>query len=130
MLRESRQRVRVAENSRTRHACWILLIVAKGLNIKFNDTNIPWECKVKHLGIILDSKLTFRDHIQYSMPSKHKILIKTLYPFINRSSELSKENKMLIFKGIFQAVMFYAAPVWIKSATPTFIKLKFSKIKF
>ena len=35
LLRESRQRVRVAENSRTRHACWILLIVAKDLYRSF-----------------------------------------------------------------------------------------------
>ena len=34
-------------------------------NIKFNHTNMPWESKVKYLGIILDRKLTFRDHIQY-----------------------------------------------------------------
>ena len=33
------------------------------------------------------------------------ILINGLYPFINKSSLLNKENKMLIFKSIFHAVI-------------------------
>ena len=90
-----------------------------------NNKEIKLETKVKYLGVILDQKLTFKEHLlQYLQ----YILIKSLYPFINKSSSLSKENKMLIFKLIFHAVIFYAAPIWAKSAkcylekTTSFIK--------
>ena len=83
--------------------------------IKINNNEIKWEKNVKYLGLILDTKLTFNDHVSYIV-QKCKNLIKILYPFINKASPLSKENKMLIFKAIFHAVMFYAAPVWAKSA--------------
>ena len=48
LLRESRQRVREAENSRTRHACWILLIVAKGLkgNNKLRENKVCSQIKL------------------------------------------------------------------------------------
>ena len=83
--------------------------------ISFNNQEIKWETKVKYLGVILDQKLTFKEHISYII-SKSNVLIKSLYPFINKSSSLNKENKMLIFKSIFHAVIFYAAPIWAKSA--------------
>ena len=72
-----------------------------------NNKEVKWETKVNYLGVILDQKLTFKDNISYII-SKSNILIKSLSPFINKSSSLSKENKMLIFKSIFHAVIFCA----------------------
>lgn len=70
---------------------------------------------VKYLGLTLDPKLTYKDHILYII-NKCNILIRTLYPFINRTSALNIENKMLIFKLIFHGVLLYAAPFWATSA--------------
>lgn len=96
--------------SRKRKACFLPQV-----NINVNNVDIEWENNVKYLGVTLDTKLTYKDHISYIV-NKCNILIRTLYPFINRSSTLNIENKMLIFKLIFHAVIFYAAPVWAKSA--------------
>lgn len=35
-----------------------------------------------------------------------------MYPFINRKSKLNTDNKLLIVKVIFHAILFYAAPAW------------------
>lgn len=96
--------------SRKRKSCFLPQV-----NINVNNVEIKWENNVKYLGVTLDTKLTYKDHLSYIV-NKCNILIRTLYPFINRSSALNTANKMLIFKSIFHAVMFYAAPVWAKSA--------------
>ena len=83
--------------------------------IRMENVDIPWELNVKYLGVILDSKMTFKAHISYTV-DKHNKLVKLLYPFINRKSSMSLENKMIIVKVIFHAVMFYAAAVWSKTA--------------
>lgn len=77
-------------------------------NIVINNMEIQWEQKVKYLGVILDTKMKFKDHIPFVI-NKVNLLIKMLYPFINRKSHLSLTNKMLIFKSIFQSAMYY---VW------------------
>lgn len=84
-------------------------------NINVSNSEIKWEKTVKYLGVVLDMKLTYKDHISYIV-NKSNILIRSLYPFINRNSALNIDNKMLILKLIFHAVLFYAAPVWAKSA--------------
>lgn len=40
------------------------------------------------------------------------VTTRLLYPFINRKSDLSIENKKLIIKTIFHPILFYAAPAW------------------
>lgn len=83
--------------------------------ITFNNTLITWDDKVKYLGVVLDPKLKFKDHIPYIIDKVNKV-IRLLYPLINRNSKLSVGNKSLILKSVFHAIMFYAAPVWSNAA--------------
>lgn len=46
--------------TRKRKACFI-----PQRDIRINNINIKWESKVKYLGVILDSKINFSDHISY-----------------------------------------------------------------
>lgn len=96
--------------TRKRKSCFI---PQNGISV--NNAEIEWENNVKYLGLVLDPKLNYRDHVSYIV-NKCNVLIRTLYPLINRNSTLSIDNKMLIFKLIFQAIIFYAVPVWAKSA--------------
>lgn len=81
------------------------------LSLQIFDTEVPWSPKVKYLGVILDKKLTFKEHI-YHIKSKVSLATKILYPLINRKSDLNRENKLIIMKVVFQALMLYACPVW------------------
>lgn len=96
--------------------------------LKFNNDEINWENKVKYLGVMLDPKLNFKDHIPYII-NKINIHIKLLYALINRNSILSLENKLIIFKVIFQSIIFYGAPVWATSAKCHLGKLQISQNK-
>ena len=81
----------------------------------FMNHNIMWEENAKYLGVLLDTKLNFKDHIPFIIDKINKIT-RIMYPLINRNSELNIENKKLIIKSIFHPLMFYCTPVWSSSA--------------
>ena len=67
--------------------------------------------KVKYLGLTLDSKLTFAEHIK-SVAQKAVAKLITLYPLLNRRSKVTAYNKMLIYKIIIRPALVYACPIW------------------
>jgi hypothetical protein len=80
-------------------------------HINVNGLSVPWTTKVKYLGLILDKKLIFKNHVEHILDKSSK-LIKIYYPFINRRSRLNKTVKLTLFKTVFRASMLYASPVW------------------
>lgn len=70
---------------------------------------------VKYLGVTLDRKLSFREHIT-SARNKATRCMAALYPPIGRRSVLSTANKMRLYKAIIRPVMTYASPIWITAA--------------
>lgn len=80
-------------------------------NLKMNGRDITWSRSVRYLGVFLNTRLTFNDHVSHIV-GKINLAIKLLYPLINRKSELNFENKICIYKSIFQPIALYACPVW------------------
>ncbi|GFW46413.1 probable RNA-directed DNA polymerase from transposon X-element [Trichonephila clavipes] len=75
------------------------------------NTTIPWSRNTKYLGIIFDKNLTWRTHIQHTRNKFRKIMFK-LYPLIGRNSELSRDNKVLLFTAVMRPILAYGCPVW------------------
>ena len=69
------------------------------------------------------TKLTFAYHVK-DIEKKFSIAIKLLYPLINRKSELNRENKLILVKVIFQAILLYVCPAWGSWAKTHFKKLQ------
>lgn len=88
-----------------------------------NNTNIEWENTAKYLGVVIDKKLTFRNHIEHVV-GKTQNAIKMLYPLINRKSKLSVENKILIFKAALRPIYTYACPIFADIAKTHLMKLQ------
>lgn len=82
--------------------------------------NIAWNSPVKYLGLLLDSRLTFQQHIIYVSEKTFKA-IKILYSLLNRKSKLNLNNKLLLHKVCLRPVMTYAAPI-IKSVAKSHIQ--------
>lgn len=89
---------------------------------------IPWNNKLKYLGVILDPKLTFSHHINY-ICEKTNTLIKTLYCLINRKASLNTGMKLLLYKIIFVPVMTYASSCWKDTAKTYHKKLQIQQNK-
>ena len=96
--------------------------------LRFMSHDISWESKVKYLGVVLDTKLNFNEHIPYLLDKINKTTC-LMYPLINRNSDLSTENKKLIIKAIFHPIMFYCCPVWSNSAKCHINKLQIAQNK-
>lgn len=87
--------------SRKRKSCYL---PSNPLNVC--GVRVDWKPSVKYLGIHLDEKLTFKEHISNTI-NKVNIATKMLYLFINRKSILCSFNKIVIHKVIFQAILLY-----------------------
>ena len=67
----------------------------KSLDLTFNKSNVASSPSVKHLGMLLDSRLNFNKHVQSKTNKCHKIigLIKKL------SIDLQREALLWIYKS-------------------------------
>jgi Reverse transcriptase (RNA-dependent DNA polymerase) len=79
--------------------------------INVNGLSVPWALKGKYLGLILDKKHLFKNHIEHILHKNSKFT-KIYYPFINRKSRLNKTVKLTLFNTVFRAAMLYASPAW------------------
>jgi hypothetical protein len=69
------------------------------LPLKIFRTNTAWSDEVKYLGVILDSKLTYRSHINKSV-SKVNHRLRQLYPILNKSPSINISLALAIYKNI------------------------------
>jgi len=79
--------------------------------VKLNNKHLSQADEVKYLGIHLDRRLTWRKHIT----TKRKQLdlkLQNLYWIIGRKSQLSLENKLLVYKVILKPVWTYGIQLW------------------
>ncbi|GAB0088404.1 hypothetical protein DMENIID0001_028090 [Sergentomyia squamirostris] len=79
--------------------------------VKLNDVNIPQAEEVKYLGMHLDKRLTWRNHIkkkrlQLNLKCRH------LYWLLGKKSKVTTENKLLIYKSIIKPVWTYGIQMW------------------
>lgn len=84
-------------------------------HIKINGRNIPWSPQCKYLGVTLDYRLTFKNHI-YNIRKNFRAVRNKLYPLISRKSELSLDNKLLLYNSYLRPLITYASPAWSYAA--------------
>ncbi|GFX41720.1 RNA-directed DNA polymerase from mobile element jockey [Trichonephila clavipes] len=78
---------------------------------KMYNTTIPWSQSTKYLGITFDKNLTWKTHIQNTRKKFRKLMFK-LFPLIGRNSDLSRNNKVLLFTAVMRPILSYGCPVW------------------
>jgi hypothetical protein len=79
--------------------------------VMLNDEPIPMKNEVKYLGLHLDRRLTWRAHIK---AKKQQLNIKTkqMNWLIGRKSQLSLENKIIIYKVMLKSIWTYGIELW------------------
>ncbi|GFU93396.1 RNA-directed DNA polymerase from mobile element jockey [Trichonephila clavipes] len=91
-----------------------------------HNTHIPWSKNTKYLGVILDKRLTFKQHI-IRVRRNFNISIAKVFPLIARKSCLSLRNKLLIYKLVLRPVLQYASPIWGHAAYSN-IEIEFERV--
>jgi hypothetical protein len=89
--------------------------------VMLNDEPIPMKNEVKYLGLRLDWRLTWKAHIN---AKKQQLNIKPrqMNWLIGRKSQLSLENKLIIYKVIFKPIWTCGIELW-ECAKPSNIKI-------
>ncbi|GFW73550.1 RNA-directed DNA polymerase from mobile element jockey [Trichonephila clavipes] len=91
--------------------------------LKLFRTNIPWTANIEYLGVTLDSKLTFKNHLT-KITCKFKITLMTLLPLLNKNSNLSRNSKRLIYLQYLQPILTYTCQIWGYVAITSINKLQ------
>jgi len=79
--------------------------------IYLNNVEIPPATTVKYLGLHLDNKRNWKEHIikkRKQMDLRHK----ELYWLLGRSSPLSVGNKLLLYKSLIAPIWTYGIELW------------------
>ncbi|GFX98502.1 RNA-directed DNA polymerase from mobile element jockey [Trichonephila clavipes] len=82
-----------------------------------------WVSVVKYLGLHIDSRLTFKKHIDY-LSEKFWGRISLAISLIGRRSPPSLENKVILYKLILRPVITYGSPVWGAAAATHMKKIQ------
>jgi hypothetical protein len=83
---------------------------------------------MKYLGIIIDSKLNFREHIIH-ISSKFTKLIHALSMLAKQNWGLSHAALHTIYKGAILPLMLYGAPVWIEALKKECNKTVYNRVQ-
>jgi len=84
----------------------------KEINVFLNYKLLKQMNKIKYLGIIMDSKFKFSEHIHYAAEKCTK-LIYSLSKWAKISWGLRHEVLKTIYKGAILPLLLYRAPIWI-----------------
>ena len=83
--------------------------------IRLNGIAIPNSDRVRYLGLILDSRLTWAHHIQ-SLVSRCRNRIHQLKPLMKDQSPLPLHTKLLLYTMLIRPIWQYACGIWGSAA--------------
>ena len=89
---------------------------------------IPRAPQVKYLGVLLDSKLLFSNHIKTTSQKALGVLCK-LFPLLARDSTLPVTTKLALYKLTIRSILTYAAQVWSSTSTSNLKHLQITQSK-
>jgi hypothetical protein len=84
--------------------------------ISFNNETFTWKDKLKYLGVLLDNKLLFRDHIDFCLTKAKAASFSSLYCILKRNSLASLDSKLRVYKSYIRPIFIYACPVFSNAA--------------
>lgn len=91
--------------------------------LNFEGNSIEWADTVRYLGGFLDSKLTFKNHVD-TVITKAKKAVSILYCFLKKFSHVKKHIKILMYKLYIRPIFTYAAPMLANCAKTHLNKLQ------
>ena len=74
---------------------------------KIGNRTFQWKQEVKYLGVLLDTKLSFKNHITQSIQRANKA-VSILFCILKKNSHASVESKMTIYRAYIRPILTYA----------------------
>jgi hypothetical protein len=79
--------------------------------LTLNSTIIPYSSSAKYLGMTLDAKLKWKEHIKMKKRELN-VKFRKMYWLLGRHSELAIHNKLLIYQQILKPCWTYGVQLW------------------
>ena len=79
--------------------------------VELNNNTIPCKETAKYLGLNLDAKLKWKEHVK-KKTEESKLKYKNMYWLLGRNSQLSIRNKVLVYKQVLKQVWTYGLQLW------------------
>ncbi|KAL0098782.1 hypothetical protein PUN28_015784 [Cardiocondyla obscurior] len=79
--------------------------------VVINQRVVPRNNSARYLGMILDARLTWKDHIRIKC-TEIKLKQRKMYWLIGRNSQLAIDNKLLLYNQILKPIWTYGAALW------------------
>lgn len=79
--------------------------------VLFNGQRVPQPEVAKYLGMYFDRRLNWKTHI-FTKRKQLGLKLRKLFWLLNRNSELTMENKLLLYKTILKPVWTYGIQLW------------------
>lgn len=83
--------------------------------LKLNGKPIPWVKSTKYLGVTLDSKLTFSQHIK-NVRNRARFFLSRLRHLLCAKSKMALRNKVTLYKTCIRPVMTYASVAFAQAS--------------
>jgi len=99
------------------------------VNVYLNSKPLQQVKSIKYLGITIDTKLKFREHI-ISTTNKCTLLIHTLAKSAKLNWGLKQEALKTIYKGAKLPLMLYGAPVWVRAMEKKCNRTLYSRVQW
>jgi hypothetical protein len=100
----------------------------KDLEVYLNNKHLRQVKTIKYLGVIIDNKLTFREHITHVTEKCRKIIF-ALSKSANQNLGLSHKALKNTIYGRIQPLFLYGAPVWAEILEKTSHRIKLSRVQ-
>lgn len=79
--------------------------------IKIDFKQVPYANSAKYLGMTLDAKLRWKEHVKKKKEELH-IKYRKLYWLLEKNSELTISNKLLLYRQIIKLIWMYGIQLW------------------
>jgi hypothetical protein len=100
----------------------------KEINVFLNNKLLEQVTKMKYLGIIIDNKFKFSEHISYAAERCTKLIHS-----LSKSAKISWGHKhealKAIYKGVVLPLLLYGSPVWIEAMKYEYSRQKYIRVQ-
>jgi len=101
----------------------------KSDSLSLSSLSFTWNDSVKYLGIVLDKKLCFKHHIDYSINKASAASFSSLYCLLSRNSLASIDSKLRVYKACIRPILTYGCPIFANAAACHLKKLQLFQSK-
>lgn len=79
--------------------------------IRFGAEEFSWSPSVRYLGVQLDQKLTFKQHVDVALSKAKSLAFSTFYCLLKRGNKVREREKVAIYRSIIRPVLSYGCPI-------------------